>query len=103
MLRRLRSGSWAACSGGLAIASAQRRLAGHPGAREVSAALTRAVALAEESVPAGPEQVESLGEGWVAEEALAIAVFCALRATSFVGRTANVDLQERRRRGGYHR
>jgi len=39
----------------------------------------------------------------VAEEALAIAVFCALRATSFVGRTANVDLQERRRRGRYHR
>ena len=30
------------------------------------------------------EQVESLGEGWVAEEALAIAVFCALRATSLV-------------------
>ncbi len=30
-----------------------------------------------------PEDVESLGEGWVAEEALAIAVFCALVAPDF--------------------
>ena len=30
-----------------------------------------------------PEDVESLGEGWVAEEALAIALFCALVAPDF--------------------
>lgn len=30
--------------------------------------------------PATPERVEQLGEGWVAEEALAIALYCALTA-----------------------
>ncbi|PUX67692.1 ADP-ribosylglycohydrolase family protein, partial [Cronobacter sakazakii] len=29
------------------------------------------------------EAIKTLGEGWVAEEALAIALFCALRARSF--------------------
>jgi ADP-ribosylglycohydrolase len=67
----------------LAVASARQRLAGHADAGEVSAALAGAVSLAEHEGLAAPEQVESLGEGWVAEEALAIAVFCALRATSF--------------------
>jgi ADP-ribosylglycohydrolase len=67
----------------LAVASARQRLAGHADAGEVSAALAGAVSLAEHDGLAAPEQVESLGEGWVAEEALAIAVFCALRATSF--------------------
>ncbi len=36
--------------------------------------------LADSSVDATPEVVEQLGAGWVAEEALAIAVFAALRA-----------------------
>ncbi len=30
-----------------------------------------------------PERVESLGQGWVAEEALAISVYCALAASDF--------------------
>ena len=46
---------------------------------ECLSALERAIALAEEGDPS-PERVESLGEGWVAEEALAIAVYCALTA-----------------------
>ncbi|HET9003219.1 MAG TPA: ADP-ribosylglycohydrolase family protein, partial [Gemmatimonadaceae bacterium] len=37
----------------------------------------RAVALASNGSPSA-ERVESLGAGWVAEEALAIAVYCAL-------------------------
>ncbi len=44
----------------------------------IDAALT-AVAMA----PPAPETVESLGEGWVAEEALAIAIYCALTARDF--------------------
>ncbi|MGW5381877.1 ADP-ribosylglycohydrolase family protein [Nocardia sp. NPDC003963] len=49
-----------------------------PGAEETIEALSRAVALAAE--PATPEGVERVGQGWVAEECLAIAVYCALHA-----------------------
>lgn len=44
---------------------------------ETRLALERAVGLARQGNPT-PEKVESLGGGWVAEEALAIAVYCAL-------------------------
>lgn len=36
-----------------------------------------------EASSANPEAVESLGQGWIAEEALAISVYCALVATDF--------------------
>ncbi|GGO79848.1 hypothetical protein GCM10012289_65120 [Nonomuraea cavernae] len=52
-------------------------LAEQPAHEETSAALRAAVALAAEGRPS-PEQVERLGGAWVAEEALAIAVYCAL-------------------------
>lgn len=44
--------------------------------RETSEALRRAIAAAERAPNA--EEVERLGGGWIAEEALAIAVYCAL-------------------------
>jgi ADP-ribosylglycohydrolase len=66
-----------------AVAGAQDRLADHPASAEVLLALERAVERADDGGPVLPEQVESFGEGWVAEEALAIAVFCALRADRF--------------------
>lgn len=50
-----------------------------PGGGETVAALRAAVQLAEQAGPSA-DRVESLGEGWVAEEALAIAVYCALVA-----------------------
>ena len=50
-----------------------------PGGGETVAALETAVQLAEQGEPSA-DRVESLGEGWVAEEALAIAVYCALVA-----------------------
>ncbi|UJA20933.1 ADP-ribosylglycohydrolase family protein [Thermoleophilia bacterium SCSIO 60948] len=46
---------------------------------ETAAALEAAVSLVADGDPA-PEKVESLGGGWVAEEALAIAVYCAMVA-----------------------
>lgn len=52
-------------------------LARHPGHEETTAALRGAVELAAQGAPSA-EKVESLGAGWVAEEALAIAVYCAL-------------------------
>jgi ADP-ribosylglycohydrolase len=56
-----------------AVGTALDLLARHPGHEEVTAALGAAL------VTAGPPAVERLGEGWVAEEALAIGVYCALR------------------------
>ncbi|MFI6445581.1 ADP-ribosylglycohydrolase family protein [Kitasatospora sp. NPDC050543] len=50
-----------------------------PGSRETVEALRRAVRLAEEGEP-GAETVERVGLGWIAEECLAIAVYCALAA-----------------------
>jgi ADP-ribosylglycohydrolase len=49
---------------------------------EVSEALAAAVAAAAAG-PASTEAICRLGEGWVAEEALAIAVYCALTAPGF--------------------
>lgn len=49
-------------------------------AEETATALSRARELALSSEPADPGTVERLGQGWVAEEALAIAVYSAWRA-----------------------
>lgn len=53
-----------------------------PDGGEVSEALAAAVAAAADT-PASTEAMCRLGEGWVAEEALAIAVYCALTAPGF--------------------
>ncbi|MGW0671597.1 ADP-ribosylglycohydrolase family protein [Streptomyces sp. NPDC002746] len=60
-----------------AVLRAMELLARHPGHQETSAALRAAFELAGRGAPSA-EKVESLGAGWVAEEALAIAVYCAL-------------------------
>jgi len=68
-----------------AVAAALAAVRDDPGpgnGDEVIAALTAAVTAA----AAGPPSTRamcSLGAGWVAEEALAVAVYCALTATSF--------------------
>lgn len=67
-----------ACQEGL------EELGRHPAHEECQAAIEHAVSLsAEKRGGAAPEDVESLGAGWVAEEALAIALFCALAAPDF--------------------
>ncbi|WTI79879.1 ADP-ribosylglycohydrolase family protein [Streptomyces sp. NBC_00726] len=60
-----------------AVLRAMELLARHRGHEETTAALRAAVDLAARGGPSA-EKVESLGQGWVAEEALAIAVYCAL-------------------------
>lgn len=65
-----------------ALDAVARVLEGAPDAAEVAVALQRARDAASEG-PATPGTVEMLGAGWVAEEALAIAVYCALTATDF--------------------
>ncbi|WP_432015322.1 ADP-ribosylglycohydrolase family protein [Streptomyces cucumeris] len=52
----------------------------YPGHEETTAALRAAIDLAAGGDPT-PEKTESLGGGWIAEEALAIGVYCALVRT----------------------
>jgi hypothetical protein len=64
-----------------AIRAAKAELVRHPKRQEVLAAVedaeTLAVCLVTWPIPA------SLGQGWIAEEALAIALYCALAAPNF--------------------
>jgi len=60
-----------------ALAAARAELVTRPDHAEVEQALAAAVAAAA-SGPQSAEAVERLGAGWVAEEALAIAVYCSL-------------------------
>lgn len=62
-----------------ALAHADRLLARERGFEEVRAAVDRARAVAAGGAPSA-ESIESLGGGWVAEEALAIALACVLSA-----------------------
>jgi ADP-ribosylglycohydrolase len=54
----------------------------HPGHTETLAAVRQAQTLAAGDMPPALDIAE-LGEGWVAEEALAISLYCALRAGDF--------------------
>ena len=54
-----------------------------PGADETAAALFHALDLASLADTPDPRVVERLGAGWIAEEALAISVYCALVARDF--------------------
>ncbi|MEU2711864.1 ADP-ribosylglycohydrolase family protein [Streptomyces sp. NPDC007205] len=60
-----------------AVLRTLRLLERHRGHTETTAALRAALELAADGAPTA-EKVESLGAGWVAEEALAIGVYCAL-------------------------
>ncbi len=65
-----------------AIQASREMLLRWPSHQELLDAIDRALQLAEHT-SAIPETIERLGEGWVAEEALAISLFCALRAEDF--------------------
>lgn len=66
-----------------AIDIARAPLEVHHYADEVLLAIDRALSLAAEGGEPRPEKVERIGAGWVAEEALAIALYCALVARDF--------------------
>ena len=59
----------------------QERLSRERDSQEVMQAVQRAEALAASKDPTKPLKV--LGEGWIAEEALAISIYCALVASTF--------------------
>lgn len=67
---------------GVAVAVATNILRTYPGHEECLRAVESAVHLADRA-PATPETLEGLGQGWVAEEALSIALFCSLVAGRF--------------------
>ena len=64
----------------VAVTKARQRLLEHDGHQETVAAIDAAV-VASSDAPPSAEAVEELGAGWVAEEALAIALYCVLVAT----------------------
>jgi ADP-ribosylglycohydrolase len=66
-----------------ALDHGERVLANQPGHEETLNAVRAARRLAAAQGPPSPETVAQLGEGWVAEEALAIAIYCALVAEDF--------------------
>jgi ADP-ribosyl-[dinitrogen reductase] hydrolase len=56
-------------------------LEGQSGSRECVMALRRALALVDTGgAAAGAETIEAIGGGWVGEEALAISIYCAIKA-----------------------
>jgi len=59
-----------------AVDAGLRRLRGRPGAEPLVTLVDRAMSLAELGDPS-PEELSTLGEGWVAEETVAIALYCA--------------------------
>jgi ADP-ribosylglycohydrolase len=61
-----------------AVGRARDELRARPSCDETVDAVDAAVALAASGEPPTRARVESLGEGWVAEEALAIGLYCAL-------------------------
>jgi ADP-ribosyl-[dinitrogen reductase] hydrolase len=65
-----------------AISTARHTLLTYPNHQECLLAIDAAITLAKQAPPA-PESLERLGSGWVAEEALAIALFCALTVDDF--------------------
>ena len=54
-----------------------------PGMEEARALVERVLFFSYEGHRPTPERIEELGGGWIAEEALAIGIWCALTATSF--------------------
>ncbi|MGK5639309.1 ADP-ribosylglycohydrolase family protein [Streptomyces sp. URMC 126] len=62
-----------------AVRGALALLAERPGHEETTDALTRALDAVRQGPPTA-ERLETLGQGWVAEEALAMGVYCALVA-----------------------
>ncbi|WP_333779226.1 ADP-ribosylglycohydrolase family protein, partial [Streptomyces sp. IBSBF 3136] len=60
-----------------AVLRTLRLLERHPGHQETTTALREALDLAADGTPTA-RKAETLGEGWVAEQALAFAVYCAL-------------------------
>ena len=84
-----------------ALDSADAHVATYPDHAECLEAVRHARELAQVGV-GEPWRIAELGEGWVAEEALAIAIYCALVADNFSDAVAR-SLRDLRRRSGDRR
>jgi ADP-ribosylglycohydrolase len=56
---------------------------GLPQSDETYNAVTKALKLAADDTPASPKQIARLGQGWVGEEALSIALYACLKAETY--------------------
>jgi len=75
--------TWTDASLDGALDEAMQRLRREPRHEETLEALETARALAASGTAPSPDVIATLGQGWVAEEALAIGVYCALVANDF--------------------
>lgn len=66
-----------------AVEKTLRELQKHPSSEETIRAVTKALELAGNGLPAAGETVEQLGGGWVGEEALSIGLYAALKGKDF--------------------
>lgn len=66
-----------------AVAETREVVASRPNAEETTRAIDAALHLAQAGDDPTPESIERLGGAWIAEEALSIALYCALVARSF--------------------
>lgn len=78
IVRRLVEGKTLAESIDESIAFMQKLFLNASHMEEFIAVMTLAIELSQSSIPS-EQAIETLGEGWVAEETLAIAVYCALK------------------------
>jgi ADP-ribosylglycohydrolase len=62
----------------MAVAQSLEELKIHPSSEECSELIQKAITLVNSDTP-DLQAIESLGEGWVGEEALAISIYCALK------------------------
>ena len=75
-------------------------LSGNPVGAETTRSIERALEMAREPAADPTDDIARLGEGWIAEEALAIGLYAAMRANDF--QRGDSDRGQPRRRFGFH-
>lgn len=79
MLYKILEGEDILRAASLAVEETQKRYSVYSEAREGLSLMKKAISLASDCNLSDEDAIRSLGEGWVADEALAIAMYCALR------------------------
>lgn len=79
LLYKILEGEDILCAASLAVEETQKRYSVYSEAEEGLSLMKKAISLASDYDLSDEDAIRSLGEGWVADEALAIAMYCALR------------------------
>ena len=81
-----------------AVDTVSEMFRGEPFLNELQSCIRKAVDLADQPAKEGTlplDQIHALGEGWIAEEALAIAVYCAIRFQDDFDRAMTVSVNHK--------